>query len=223
MTRDELAGYIDLSLLRPQTPLAELKKSILKSLCYPFASIVVPPCHVRRAVEWAEGSSVKIGTVVGFPLGYQDASIKRFESQKAVEEGAEEVDMVMNLSLFRSGDAEALLRECRGVVDTVPTAVVKVIIECCYLTDEEKVAACNIVIRSGAGFVKTSTGFGPGGATVADVKLLSDTAAGRIEVKASGGINDLETTLKLIEAGASRIGASSGIEIVEALKSDKQT
>ncbi|MBI5748262.1 MAG: deoxyribose-phosphate aldolase [Nitrospinae bacterium] len=182
---------------------------------YPFASVCIPPCHVRKAAEILKGSHTKVGTVIGFPLGYQTTSVKLYEAREAVEAGAKEIDMVMNISAFKSGELAKVEDEISEIVSALPKIVVKVIIETCYLTDEEKVKACELAIKSKADFVKTSTGFGPGGATIDDVKLLVKTAKGRIKVKASGGIKNLDDTLKMIDAGADRIGTSAGMEIVE--------
>jgi deoxyribose-phosphate aldolase len=177
---------------------------------------------VSLAAGLVKGSPIKVGTVVGFPLGYQTSSVKLFEAKEALEAGAGEIDMVMNISRFtvmdrKSGDINLVEDEISTITSSLPETVVKVIIETCYLTDEEKVSACGLVIRGGANFVKTSTGFGPGGATEEDVRLLVKAAAGRIKVKASGGIKTLDRALKMIHAGAERIGTSTGIEIVEEL------
>lgn len=215
MTVDELAGYIDLSLLRPDAGIKEIQGLIIDAQRYPFASVCIPPCHVRLAARMLGESPVKVGTVIGFPFGYQSTEAKIHEACDAVEAGAEEIDMVMNISMFKSGEIAYVRDEISEIVSALSGVTVKVIIETCYLTDEEKVRACELVINGGADYVKTSTGFGPGGATVEDIRLLKETASGRIRVKASGGIKTLDDALRMIDAGASRIGTSSGGRIVE--------
>lgn len=215
ITADELAGYIDLTLLKPQATVKDVEALISEAQKYPFASVCIPPCHVERAVEMLKGSITKVGTVIGFPFGYQTTSVKVYEACEAVESGAKEIDMVMNISAFKSGEMAMVQNEISEIVSTLPKIVVKVIIETCYLTNEEKIKACEMAIKSKADFVKTSTGFGSSGATIEDVRLLVKSAKGRIKVKASGGIKTLGDTLKMINAGANRIGTSAGMEIVE--------
>ena len=215
MTIDELSGYIDLSLLRPDATIREIEDLIRDAQRYPFAAVCIPPCHVRLAARMLGKSPVKVGTVVGFPFGYQSTDAKVREACNSVDAGAGEVDMVMNISMFKSGNIAFVQDEISSIVSTLSGITVKVIIETCYLTDKEKVTACELVINGKAGFVKTSTGFGPGGATAEDVRLLKETASGRIDVKASGGIKSLDDALRMIKAGAMRIGTSSGVKIVE--------
>lgn len=215
MTTNELAAYMDLSLLKPQASKKEIEALIYDAQKYPFASVCIPPCYMGLAVKMLKGYPAKVGTVVGFPFGYQTTSVKLYEVHEAVEAGAKEIDMVMNISAFKSGEVEMVQNEISEIVSAIPDVITKVIIETSYLTEDEKVTACEIVIKGGAGFVKTSTGFGSGGATVSDVKLLANTAAGRIKVKASGGIKNLDDALKMIDAGADRIGTSAGINIIE--------
>lgn len=216
MKIQELAGYIDLTLLKPDAVKQDFLKLLAGAKKYPFASICIPPSYASLAKSVLK-DSVKICTVIGFPFGYQTKEAKIFETRNAINSGADEIDMVMNVSLFKSGDIKYVQDEIKEVVDASIGRVVKVIIEACCLTDEEKIAACEMVIKSGASFVKTSTGFRKYGATVEDVLLLSKTANNRIKVKASGGINNLDTALKMINAGASRLGTSSGVEIIEEL------
>ncbi|MFQ5442746.1 MAG: deoxyribose-phosphate aldolase [Thermodesulfobacteriota bacterium] len=218
MTPEELAGKIDLSLLKPTSTKGEVEALVRGAQKFPFATVCVPPCHAGFAARLSikdGGSGTKISTVVGFPLGYTTTSIKTNEAKKAIEEGAEEIDMVMNISMLKSGEFSYVEDDISAVVTAVPHALVKVIIEACYLTDEEKSRAVDMLIGSGADFVKTSTGFGPGGAAAGDVRLIKERAAGRIKIKAAGGIKSLEEALKMIEAGADRIGTSAGVEIVE--------
>lgn len=218
MTKIELAGKIDLTLLTPVATERDIERLITEAFRYPFASVCVPPCHVGFAAGLIKGTPLGITTVVGFPLGFLSADVKVFEAAAALRDGASEIDMVMNISIFKSGRAPAVEDEIRRVVTEASGATVKVIIEACYLTDAEKEAATELSISAGASFVKTSTGFGPGGATEDDVRLLGSVARGRIKVKASGGIRTTEDALKMLSAGADRLGASSGVAIVEGLK-----
>ena len=215
MTLEELAGHIDHTLLRPDITEGEIERFLEEAPEYPFASVCIPPCYVELAANRLSNSPIRVGTVVGFPLGYQTMATKLAEATGAVENGAKEIDMVMNIPAFKSGELERVQGEISEIVSALSQTIIKIIIETCYLTDEEKINACNLVAGSGAHFVKTSTGFGPGGATVQDVRLLAKTAAGKVGVKASGGIKTFNDTLEMIEAGASRIGTSSGIKIVE--------
>ncbi len=215
MTSEQLAGYIDLTLLKPQAATKDVEALIHEAQKYPFASVCIPPCHVRKAAEILKGSHTKVGTVIGFPFGYQTTSVKVYEAREAVEAGAKEIDMVMNISRFKSGKMTMVQDEISSIVSSLTKIAVKIIIETCYLTNEEKIKACEMIIKSKADFVKTSTGFGPDGATIEDVKLLVKAAEGRIKVKASGGIKTLDGTLKMIDAGANRIGTSAGMAIIE--------
>ncbi len=215
MTSEQLAGYIDLTLLKPQAATKDVEALIHEAQKYPFASVCIPPCHVRKAAEILKGSHTKVGTVIGFPFGYQTTSVKVYEAREAVEAGAKEIDMVMNISRFKSGEMTMVQDEISSIVSSLTKITVKIIIETCYLTNEEKIKACEMTIKSKADFVKTSTGFGPDGATIEDVILLVKTAEGRINVKASGGIKTLDGTLKMIDAGAMRIGTSAGMAIIE--------
>jgi len=217
MTSNELAAFIDQTLLKPDSKEADYRGFFERSLNYDFASICIPPHYVNLAAEIYAGNRSNICTVVGFPLGYASSESKVFEAKKAFEEGVKEIDMVANISMIKSNKLDYVTDEIGRVVSAVPGAIVKVIIECCYLSDVEKVAACKAVIKGGGHFVKTSTGFGSWGAKVEDVKLLSTQSNGRIKVKAAGGIKTLSDALQMIEAGADRIGTSSGIEIIEAL------
>ena len=218
MTKEELAGRIDLTLLRPEATEMDIDALVRDGLKYPFASVCVPPCHVGLAKSLIKENPLKITTVTGFPLGFSSPNAKLFEAVEAFGAGASEIDTVINISLLRSGRTSAVEKEIRQIVKTLPCAVIKVIIETCYLTDEEKKLALNLSINAGARFVKTSTGFGPGGARAEDIRLLSDSALGRILIKASGGIKTTEDALKMVEAGAERIGTSSGAGIIEGLK-----
>lgn len=216
MDANKLAGYIDLTMLRPDCSTEDIRRLCASALMYPFATVCVPPCHVLLAARLMQGSPTGVSTVAGFPLGFQASGVKLIEAQKAVSEGATEVDLVMNLAIFKSGDLRAVEDEAAEVVRASGVAV-KLIIETCYLDESETLKALEIAIGSGAAFVKTSTGFGPKGATVEDVLLLYNAAKGRIKVKASGGIRTLDEALAMIRAGAKRVGTSSGVSICEEL------
>jgi len=217
MTADELAQKIDQTLLRPDVTSAQMSRFLADAIIYPFASVCIPPCFVLQAAAALSPSPVKVCTVAGFPLGYQLAASKVKEAANAFEDGAVEIDMVMNIAALKSGETARVEDEIAQVVSAVPEAVIKVIIETCYLNREEKVAACDAVIRGGADFVKTSTGFGPAGASVEDISLLSEHAAGRVRIKASGGIGTTDAALDMLDAGADRIGTSRGVEIIKGL------
>ncbi|NIQ95080.1 MAG: deoxyribose-phosphate aldolase [Desulfuromonadales bacterium] len=212
------APLIDLTLLKADTTEAQIRRLCEEAVEYGFASVCIPPAFVTLASDLLYGSEVKTGTVAGFPLGYVPSRVKAFETAEAVGRGAEEVDMVIHVGDALAGRFDAVTRDIREVVEASGDAAVKVIIECCYLDDETKRRAAEAVVAAGADYVKTSTGFGPGGATVEDVRLLAETADDRVGVKAAGGIRDWEFCRKLIEAGATRIGASAGGAIVEGWK-----
>ena len=178
------------------------------------ASICLEPCWVELAAERLKESDVKVCTVIGFPLGATTSATKAFEAKEAVENGADEVDMVLNIGALKSGDEDMVLKDMKAVREAVPSAVVKVILETCLLTDEEKKTACRLAKEAGLDFVKTSTGFSTGGATVEDVKLMSDAVGETMGVKASGGIRTKEAAEAMIEAGATRIGASKTAAIL---------
>jgi len=215
----DLARRIDHTLLRPTATSAEFIKLFDEALKYGFWSVCVPPSRVAMAVERLKGTPVKVCAVVGFPLGYSCAATKRGEARRAIAEGADEVDMVMNIGAFKGGELSTVRKEIGDISEACKARgrTLKVIIECCYLTDEEKVAAARMAERMGADYVKTSTGFGPGGATAEDVALLHRSLAGAAKVKASGGISTLAKALEMIGAGADRIGTSSGAAIMEGL------
>ena len=221
LTPEELARYIDHTLLKPEATSEQIRQVCREALQYHFASVCVNPSYVELVARELSGSDVKTCSVVGFPLGATLPEVKAFETRKAIELGAQEIDMVINIGALKSGDEELVGKDIEAVVEVAHErdALVKVIIEAALLTDEEKVRACLIAKRAGADYVKTSTGFGPGGATVEDVKLMRATVGPSMGVKAAGGIRTLEKALAMIEAGATRIGASAGVKIVqEALK-----
>ena len=236
-----LASYIDHTLLKPDATREQVLRVAAEAAEHRFASICIPPCYVEEAVgalaDCEGGDAVAVGTVIAFPLGYADPRVRLEEARRAVEHGARELDTVMNVSRFKSGDAGWVLDDLSGWVEalraTEEELVLKVILETALLTDEEKGRAAGLVVEAGADYVKTSTGFALGptgqeidpdgppssdrgtGATVEDVELLVKAVGGKIKVKASGGIRDAATALAMIEAGADRIGTSSGVQIVQ--------
>lgn len=217
MTREELLKYIDQTLLRPQATIEEMNVFLEEAKIYKFYAVCINPWFAKLAVETMKGSGVKVGVAIGFPFGATTTNTKVYEADEALENGVDELDMVINIGALKSKDYEYVENEIKKIVNLAGRKVVKVILETCYLTDEEKVTACKIAMSSGATFVKTSTGFGPGGATVEDVRLMRQVVGDKLGVKASGGIRTLEDALKMISAGANRIGTSSGKAIIDAL------
>jgi deoxyribose-phosphate aldolase len=212
----DLARYIDHTLLKPDTTASQIDRLCEEALEYGFASVCVNPVWVRRCISRVRGSQVKVTSVVGFPLGANAPEIKLMEARRALRDGAREIDMVINIGALKAGDHELVERDIAGVVDACREvgAVSKVIIEAVALSDEEKVVACRLSRRAKADFVKTSTGFGGGGATLFDVALMRETVGPAMGVKASGGIHNTEEALGMLAAGATRIGASAGIKII---------
>ncbi|RLQ92062.1 deoxyribose-phosphate aldolase [Planomicrobium sp. Y74] len=216
-----IASYIDHTLLKPESTKEQVIQLCKEAAEYEFASVCVNPSYVETAAAELKNSKVKVCTVIGFPLGASTSETKAFETKDAIEKGAEEIDMVVNIGAIKSGDSKLVKNDIQAVVDAAKgKAIVKVIIEASLLTDEEKVLASRLSKEAGADFVKTSTGFSTGGATVADVKLMRETVGSELGVKASGGVRSLEDVQGMIDAGASRIGASSGVQIMQGLKSD---
>jgi len=209
-----LAAYIDHTLLKPEATEKDILKLTAEAAQYHFASVCIHPYWVKLAAKELAGTGVKVCTVIGFPLGATTSETKAFETKKAIEDGADEIDMVINIGALKSGDIEAVEADIRAVVEAAQGKLVKVIIETCLLTNEEKELACRLAVKAGAHFVKTSTGFSTGGATIEDVKLMRQTVGDKAGVKASGGIHTKAEAEAMIEAGATRIGASSGVKIV---------
>jgi len=208
------AAYCDHTVLRAYTPTSVVRQFCEEAIKYGAASVCVCPIHVALVAECLKGSGVKTATVIGFPLGANKSCVKALETAEAVKDGADEVDMVINIGALREGNTDLVLSDIKAVVEAAGNAAVKVIIETCYLTDEEKEIACRLCIEAGATFVKTSTGMGTGGATVHDVELLARVADGKILVKASGGVDNRETAYAMLNAGASRLGVSKVPQIV---------
>jgi deoxyribose-phosphate aldolase len=216
MLNSEIPRLIDHTLLKPDATAEQIVKLCAEAREYAFASVCVNPYWVPVAVQELVGCSVKTCTVVGFPLGANITSTKIFEAGKALRTGAQEIDMVLNVGALRSGDLPAVLADIRGVAEETHSsgAILKVILETCLLTSDQKVTACRLSVDAGADFVKTSTGFSTGGATVEDVALMRATVGPNVGVKASGGIRSLADLQKMVDAGATRIGTSSGVAIV---------
>lgn len=211
-----IAAYIDHTLLKQDAAAPQIDRLCAEAAQYHFASVCVNPWYVPRCVKHLQGTGVKVCTVVGFPLGATTTESKVFETLQAVRSGAEEIDMVMNVCAMKSGNTRAIEQEIQALAAAVEGhAILKVILETCLLTEEEKILACQIAKRAGADFVKTSTGFSTGGATVADVALMRKIVGPEMGVKAAGGIRDYATAKAMLDAGATRIGASAGIAIVQ--------
>ncbi|USG63874.1 deoxyribose-phosphate aldolase [Brevibacillus ruminantium] len=209
-----LNKYIDHTLLKPETTVAMIEKLCAEAKEHDFASVCVNPYWVKRSAELLAGTDVKVCTVIGFPLGANTTAVKVAETRDAILNGATEIDMVLNVGALKSGDLETVKQDVAAVKEAAGEILLKVILETGLLTDEEKEAACKLCVEAGADYVKTSTGFGPGGATVEDIALMRKAVGADIGVKASGGVRDRAAALAMIEAGATRIGASSGIAIV---------
>jgi deoxyribose-phosphate aldolase len=213
----EIAPYIDHTLLRPDATQDQIDLLCQEALTHQFASVCVNPFWVRHCATLLYGSPVKVCTVIGFPLGATLPDVKAYETRRAIFDGATEIDMVLNVGALKSGDEGGVCRDLQAVVQAAREgcALVKVILETALLTDEEKIRACQFARDAGADFVKTSTGFSQGGATVADIELMRRVVGDQLGVKASGGVRDLAGARQLIAAGASRIGASAGVRIVQ--------
>ena len=205
---------IDHTVLRPDATKADVLRLCHEAMEFGFTVIFVPPCYVDEAVDAVAGSAIRVGIPIGFPLGGHTTKTKVAEAIEAVARGASVLDMVINVSRLKSGDHEYVRQDIAEVVKATAGVEHKVILETCYLTQQEKRTACQLVVEAGADYVKTSTGFGAAGATVEDVRLMKETVAGRAKVKASGGIRDWKSTLAMLEAGADRIGTSASLVIV---------
>ena len=210
-----LNKYIDHTILKATASSSDVQKLCEEAIEHEFYSVCVNGCYVADAKQLLQGTDVKVAAVVGFPLGAMTTAAKVFEAKEAVENGANEIDMVINVAKLKDGEFEYVENEIRQIKEAIGDNVLKVIIETCYLTDEEKVKACELSLVAKADFVKTSTGFGTGGATYEDVKLMKSVVGDNAKVKASGGVRDKETAQKYVELGAERLGTSSGIDIVK--------
>ncbi|MET3557305.1 deoxyribose-phosphate aldolase [Streptococcus rupicaprae] len=215
-----LNKYIDHTLLKPESTKDQVLEIIAQAKEYDFASVCVNPTWVSLAAKELADTDVKVCTVIGFPLGANTPAVKAFETKDAIENGADEIDMVINIGALKSGDLELVEEDIKAVVEASGDKLVKVIIETCLLTDKEKIVACELAKSAGADFVKTSTGFSTGGANVHDIGLMRKIVGPEMGVKASGGARSLEDANAFIEAGANRIGASSGVAIMKGLQAD---
>ncbi|HEM5491175.1 TPA: deoxyribose-phosphate aldolase [Streptococcus suis] len=216
----KLNKYIDHTILKPETTKEQVAQILAEAKEYDFASVCVNPTWVSFAAQELKDSDVKVCTVIGFPLGANTPALKAFETKDAIENGADEIDMVINIGALKSKNYDLVLEDIQAVVAASGDKLVKVIIETCLLTEEEKIKACQLSKEAGADFVKTSTGFSTGGATVEDVALMRKTVGPDMGVKASGGARSFEDAIAFIEAGATRIGASSGVAIMKGEKTD---
>lgn len=216
-----LPSLIDHTVLRPEATKADVLRLCQEAREHQFTVIFVPPCYVGEAVAAVAGTAIRVGIPIGFPLGGHTTATKVAEAVEAVARGASVLDMVINVSRLKSGDYDEVRRDIAEVVTATPNVEHKVILETCYLTQQEKVTACQIVVEAGADYVKTSTGFGPAGATVEDVRLMKTAVAGRVKIKASGGIRDWKTAQAMLEAGADRIGTSASLKIMEEWRASK--
>lgn len=210
----ELNKYIDHTYLKPEGTKENIDKLIEEAKIYNFKTICISPCFIEYSKEKLKGSDVEICTVIGFPSGAHTTETKVFETQDAIKKGADEVDMVMNIGKLKENDIDYVVDEIKKVKKAADNHILKVIIETCLLTDEEKIRAAKAVMDGGADFVKTSTGFSTGGATLEDVKLLKSVVGDKIKIKASGGIRTHEDAVSFIDAGADRIGASKGKDLL---------
>ncbi len=217
-----IAQWIDHTLLAPDATASQVETLCEEAKQYQFSSVCISPIWVKFATEKLKDSPVSICTVIGFPHGATTAETKAFEAKEAVGNGAEEVDMVIPIGLLKDGQLKEVERHIRAVVEAViPKAIVKVIIETALLTDEEKVIACRLAEKAGAHYVKTSTGFSTGGATLQDVQLMRSSVSDKVGVKASGGVKTLAQLKAYVENGATRIGASRGVEIIKEMKANR--
>ena len=210
-----LEKYIDHTLLKPTATFNEIEKLCQEAIDYQFFSVCVNSGYVPFAKQILKNTDVKVCSVVGFPLGAMSPLAKIYETSQALKDGADEIDMVMNVGYFKTGQIAKVLDEITLIKRETDKKILKVILETCFLTDEQKKLACQVCVDAGADFVKTSTGFGSGGATPQDVILMGDIVAGKAKVKASGGIRDQKTALEYIALGVERIGTSNGIAIVK--------
>ncbi|MGL5313131.1 MAG: deoxyribose-phosphate aldolase [Peptostreptococcaceae bacterium] len=213
--QNKIANMIDHTILKAMATQEDVVKICNEAKEHGFFSVCINPTHIEFVKTQLEGSNVKVCTVIGFPLGANTPEVKAFETKDAIAKGADEVDMVINIGALKDKNYDLVEKDIKAVVDAADKkALVKVIIETCYLTDEEKKIACELAVKAGTDYVKTSTGFGTGGSTPADIKLMRETVGENIGVKASGGVRNEKDAIAVIEAGASRIGASASVAVV---------
>jgi len=214
MKKEEILGYIDHTLLKPYATWEEIQKLCEEAIEYKTASVCVPPTYIKRIHE-CYGNQINICTVVGFPLGYSVVEAKAEEVRMAISDGAKEVDMVVNISDVKNGDYKKVEQEIATLKAIVGDKILKVIIETCFLTEQEKIEMCKAVTKGGADYIKTSTGFGTGGATIEDIKLFKQYIGSNVKIKAAGGVKTIEDLEKFIAAGCSRIGTSSAVNLLK--------
>lgn len=210
----QLNKYIDHTLLKPTATPADIEKLCTEAKTHSFAAVCVHPCYLDLAKDFLKNSSVKIAVVIGFPLGAMTTKAKIFEAEEAIKKGANEIDMVINIGMLKAGEVTYVTREIEAIKKAIGDKVLKVILETCFLTDEEKEIAAKAALKAKADYIKTSTGFGTGGATFSDVRLMKEIAGDEMKIKASGGIKDRETAIKYIDLGVSRLGTSSGTKLI---------
>ncbi|MEA4895224.1 MAG: deoxyribose-phosphate aldolase [Oscillospiraceae bacterium] len=215
MDKKKLGKMMDHTILKATATPTQVEKVCKEALEIDAASVCINPCYISLAKKLLAGSDVKVCTVIGFPLGANTSETKAFETKDAISKGAQEVDMVINVGALLAGDTEKVYNDIKAVVDAAAETLVKVIIETCYLDDTQKRTACELALRAGADFVKTSTGFGTGGATAHDVELMRSVVGGKMKVKASGGIRTYEDAMAVVNASADRLGVSASLAILE--------
>ena len=214
MTEKEIMRHVDHTQLKAFATWEDIKKLCDEAVEYQTASVCIPPCYIQRVKE-AYGEQINICTVVGFPLGYSVTEAKIAETKKALEDGASEIDMVINISDVKNGDYAAVEKEIAALKEVVGDKILKVIIETCYLTEEEKIAMCKAVTEAGADYIKTSTGFGTAGATLEDIRLFRENIGPDVKMKAAGGVKTVADMEAFLEAGCDRIGTSSAIQLIQ--------
>lgn len=220
MTEKEIMRHVDHTQLKAFATWEDIKKLCDEAVEYQTASVCIPPCYIQRVKE-AYGEQINICTVVGFPLGYSVTEAKIAETKKALEDGASEIDMVINISDVKNGDYAAVEKEIAALKEVVGDKILKVIIETCYLTEEEKIAMCKAVTAAGADYIKTSTGFGTAGATISDIRLFKENIGEHVKMKAAGGVKTVEDLEAFLQGGCDRIGTSSAVKLIQGHKTNE--
>ena len=220
MTEKEIMRHVDHTQLKAFATWEDIKKLCDEAVEYQTASVCIPPCYIQRVKE-AYGEQINICTVVGFPLGYSVTEAKIAETKKALEDGASEIDMVINISDVKNGDYAAVEKEIAALKEVVGDKILKVIIETCYLTEEEKIAMCKAVTAAGADYIKTSTGFGTAGATISDIRLFKENIGEHVKMKAAGGVKTVEDLEAFLQEGCDRIGTSSALKLIQGHKTNE--
>lgn len=220
MTEKEIMRHVDHTQLKAFATWEDIKKLCDEAVEYQAASVCIPPCYIQRVKE-AYGEQINICTVVGFPLGYSVTEAKIAETKKALEDGASEIDMVINISDVKNGDYAAVEKEIAALKEVVGDKILKVIIETCYLTEEEKIAMCKTVTAAGADYIKTSTGFGTAGATISDIRLFKENIGEHVKMKAAGGVKTVEDLEAFLQEGCDRIGTSSAVKLIQGHKTNE--